>query len=112
MGTIDWEDFEAVELRAGTIRRVEEFPEANKPAYKLWIDFGDDLGEKQSSARITDRYKPEDLVGTQILAVTNFPPKQIGPFTSEVLVTGFVPEDGEVVLARPDEPVPEGTRLK
>lgn len=109
--SISWEDFERVELRAGTIQRVETFPEARNPAYKLWIDFGE-LGVKKSSAQITERYEPEDLEGTQVLAVTNFPPKQIADFQSEVLVTGFVLEDETVVLARPDERIPEGIRLK
>jgi len=109
---ITWDDFEKVDLRVGTIHRVEEFPEAQTPAYKLWIDFGETIGVKQSSAQITDRYDPETLIDTQIIAVTNFPPKQIGPFTSEVLVTGFVLDNDEVVLARPDDSVPDGTKLR
>ena len=108
---ISWQDFEKVELRVGTISSAEEFPEARKPAYKLTIDFGDKIGSKKSSARITDLYKCEDLVGKQIVAVVNFPPKQIGPFISECLVTGFVQEDASVVLAVPDTPANNGSRL-
>ncbi|MFP5501820.1 MAG: tRNA-binding protein [Candidatus Sericytochromatia bacterium] len=110
MDPITWQDFERVELRAGTIIKVEPFPEARRPAYKLWVDFGP-LGVKKSSAQITRLYTPEDLVDTQVLAVVNFPKKQVGKFMSECLVTGFVLEDGEVVLSRPDRPVPDGTRL-
>jgi tRNA-binding protein len=106
--TIDWSDFEKVELRVGTIVEVEEFPEARKPAYKLKIDFGDDIGLRKSSAQITDLYP---LVGRQIVAVVNFPPKQIGPMRSECLVTGFHRADGAVVLAQPDSEVPNGARL-
>jgi tRNA-binding protein len=109
--TISWDDFEQVDLRAGTITRAEPFPEARTPAYKLWIDFGKEIGTLPSSAQITDRYDPEELTGRQVLGVVNFPPKQIGPFQSECLVTGFVLEDDEVVLAGPDDVVPNGTRL-
>jgi len=109
--TIDWDDFERVDLRAGTITRAEPFPEAHTPAYKLWIDFGDEIGTLTSSAQITDRYAVEELEGRQILGVVNFPPKQIGPFRSECLVTGFVLDNNEVVLAGPDAEVPNGTRL-
>jgi len=109
--TIDWDDFEQVDLRAGTITRAEPFPEARTPAYKLWIDFGDEIGTLPSSAQITDRYDLDELEGRQVLGVVNFPPKQIGPFTSECLVTGFVLDDDEVVLAGPDDAVPNGTRL-
>ena len=111
METIDWKDFEKVELRVGTIIEVEEFPEARKPAYKLKIDFGDEIGLRKSSAQITDLYQRDELVGRQIVGVVNFPPKQIGPVRSECLVTGFHREDGAVVLARPDSPVPNGAKL-
>ena len=107
---ITWEDFERVDLRIGTIVRAEPFPEARKPAYKLWVDLGL-LGIKKSSAQLTVRYTPESLVGTQVLAVTNFPPRQVGPFLSEILVTGFIGEDGDVVLARPESPVANGSKL-
>lgn len=111
MPEITWDDFQQVELRAGTIVEAKAFPEARRPAYQLWIDFGEPLGVKKSSAQITALYSLEELVGKQILAVTNFPPKQIGPFRSEVLVTGFVAEDGQVTLAVPDKPVQNGTKL-
>ena len=107
---ISWSDFEQVELRVGTVVRAERFPEARKPAFKLWVDFGE-LGVKQSSAQITSFYSPEQLVGRQVVAVTNFPPKQIGPFRSEVLVTGFTHPEGGVVLIGPDKLVPNGSRL-
>jgi len=111
MTEISWSDFEKVELRAGTIVSVDEFPQARKAAWKLTVDFGDDVGTRQSSAQITDRYSVDKLIGKQILAVINFPPKQIGPFMSECLVTGFVTDDGSVVLAVPDQPVANGLRL-
>lgn len=111
METIEWKDFEKVELRVGRIVRAERFPEARKPAYKLWVDFGEQIGERRSSAQITDLYEPEALVGRLVVAVVNFPPKQIGPMRSECLVTGFHREDGAVVLAVPDAEVPLGARL-
>lgn len=111
MDRIEWDDFERVQLCAGTITAVEPFPEARTPAWKLVIDFGADIGERRSSAQITSLYEREDLVGRQILAVVNFPPKQIGPFLSECLVTGLRRDDGAVVLVSPLEPVPNGARL-
>ena len=108
---ITWNDFTKVELRAGTIIKVEDFPEARKPAYKIFVDFGPQLGVKKSSAQVTKLYTKEDLVGKQIIGVTNFPPKQVGPLMSEFLVTGFVLEDGEVVLSTTDKIIPNGTRL-
>jgi tRNA-binding protein len=111
MQTIEWDDFEKVEIRVGTIIEVEAFPEARKPAYKLRIDFGEDIGLRKSSAQITDLYKQEELLGRQIVAVVNFPPKQIGPMRSECLVTGFAREDGSIVLVAPDSAVPNGAKL-
>ena len=111
MNTITWQDFENVDLRAGTIIRVEDFPKARKPAFKLWIDLGPEIGIKQSSAQITKRYTKEDLINRQVLCVINFPIKQIADFRSEVLTTGFIMPDGEVILAVPDQPVANGTKL-
>jgi len=108
---ITWNDFTKVELRAGTILKVEDFPEARKPAYKIFVDFGPQLGVKKSSAQVTKLYTKEELIGKQIIGVTNFPPKQVGPLMSEFLVTGFVLEDGEVVLSTTDKNIPNGTRL-
>jgi tRNA-binding protein len=109
MKIIDWKDFERVELRVGTIQRIEDFPEARKPAYQAWVDLGD-FGIKKSSAQITDFYSKEDLIGKQVICVTNFTPKQIGPIISEVLITGFVTDSG-VVIAQPERTVPNGTKL-
>lgn len=108
---ITWTQFESVELRAGTIVRVEDFPEARKPAYKLWVDFGPEIGIKQSSAQITVHYTKEELIGKQILGVVNFPPKQIGPFMSEFLCTGLYRDDGSVILAVPEKAVENGAKL-
>ena len=109
--TITWADFERVDLRVGTIVAVDAFPEARKPAWKLTVDFGSEIGLKRSSAQITTHYTAEELVGRQVLAVVNFPPKQIGPFRSEVLVTGFADAEGAIVLAQPERPMPNGARL-
>ncbi len=111
MNTIGWSDFEAVELRVGTVVRVESFPEARKPAYKVWADFGPGIGERKSSAQITAHYAPEDLVGRQIVGVLNFPPRQVGPFMSEFLLTGFADENGRIVIAVPERLVPDGAKL-
>lgn len=109
--TIEWDQFARVEMRAGTVIEANAFPEARKPAYRLKVDFGPELGVLQSSAQITEHYAARELVGRQVMAVVNFPPKQIGPMRSECLVTGFYREDGSVVLAVPDKPVPDGARL-
>lgn len=111
MNTIEWNDFQKVELRVGTIIAAEDFPEARKPAFKLQVDFGNAVGIRKSSAQITDLYDTKSLLGKQVVAVVNFPSKQIGPVMSECLVTGFHREDGAVVLAVPDSKVPDGTRL-
>jgi tRNA-binding protein len=111
MSQIDWKDFQKVELRVGTIVDVQDFPEARSPAYKLQVDFGQEVGIKKSSAQITDLYTKDDLLGKQVVAVVNFPPKQIGPVMSECLVTGFHREDGAVVLAIPDMNLQNGARL-
>lgn len=111
MSEISWDDFASVELRIGTIIEVVEFPEARKPAWKLTVDYGDEVGVRRASAQITDLYNRQDLVGKQIVGVVNLPEKQIGPFMSECLVSGFVQADGSVVLAVPDKPVANGLRL-
>jgi tRNA-binding protein len=108
---IAWANFEQVDLRVGTVVDAAPFPEARQPAYKLWIDFGPQIGIRKSSAQITARYTPEDLVGRQVVAVVNLPRKQVGPIMSEVLVCGFPDANGDIVLAQPDRPVPNGSRL-
>lgn len=109
--TITYDDFARVDIRVGRITRAEPFPEARKPAYKLWIDFGPEIGERRSSAQITRHYTLEELVGRQVLGVVNFPPRQIGPVRSEVLVLGLPDADGEVVLIGPGRDVPLGGRM-
>lgn len=111
MERIEWADFAKVELRVGTIVEAEAFPEARRPAYRLHVDFGEAIGMRKSSAQITELYEPAELIGKQVVAVVNFPPKQIGPMTSECLVTGFHREDDAVVLATPDMAVPNGAKL-
>jgi len=111
MQQIQWSDFERVELRIGTILEVLDFPEARKPAWKLRVDFGPEIGIRQSSAQIVALYGKEELVGRQVIGVVNFPVKQIGPFRSEVLVTGFHDAQGRVVLAMPERAVPNGAKL-
>lgn len=111
MSTISIDDFLAVDIRIGTVTAVEPFPEARKPAYKLTIDFGSEIGTKRSSAQITAHYQPETLLGRQIVAVVNFPPRQIGPFLSEVLCLGFTDSAGKIVLINADKPVPNGAKL-
>jgi tRNA-binding protein len=108
---ITYEQFEAVDIRVGTIIDAQPFPEARKPAVKLFIDFGDDIGVKRSSAQITVHYRCDQLIGRQVCAVVNFPPRQIGPFVSEVLTLGMPDDDGSVVLVRPDFTVPNGGKL-
>lgn len=111
MEEISWNDFEKVALCAGTIIDVQAFPEARKPAYIVTVDFGEKLGTRKSSAQITDLYSMEDLMGRQVVAVVNFPKKQIGPMQSECLITGFYRDDGAVVLAVPEQEIPNGSRL-
>jgi tRNA-binding protein len=111
MPEISWQHFEAVEMRAGTIVEVADFPEARKPAYKITVDFGPSIGLRRTSAQVTTVYTREELLGRQVMGVLNFPPKQIGPVRSEFLLAGFYREDGAVVLAIPDKPVQNGARL-
>lgn len=111
METITYPDFEKVEIRVGTIVDAKPFPQAKKPAIQLWVDFGGTLGVKKSSAQITVHYSPDRLIGRQVMAVVNFPPRQIGPFMSEVLVLGVPDENGAVVLLKPDLHVPDGGRM-
>ena len=108
---IAYDDFAAVDVRVGTVVRAEPFPEARRPAIKMWIDFGPELGERKSSAQVTDHYAPADLVGRQVVAVVNLPARQIGPFRSEVLVLGLPDADGAIVVLAPDQAVPDGGRM-
>ncbi len=111
MDDLSFDDFLKVDIRVGVVTRAEPFPEARKPAIKLWVDFGGDLGVKKSSAQITAHYTPEGLIGKQVMAVVNFPPRQIGPLMSEILVLGLPDDTGEIVLIGPDRPVPNGGRM-
>ncbi|KUJ73363.1 tRNA-binding protein [Ruegeria marisrubri] len=111
MNEISFDDFLKVDIRVGEVIRAEPYPEARKPAIKMWIDFGDEIGERKTSAQVTAHYTPESLVGRQVLAVVNFPPRQIGRFMSEVLVLGLPDENGEIVLIGPDGKVPLGGRM-
>lgn len=111
MAEITWQQFEMVEMRAGTIVSVEDFPEARKPAYRIAVDFGPEIGIRRTSAQVTTVYAKEDLVGRQVMGVVNFPPKQIGPVRSEFLLTGFYRDDGAVILAVPERRVQDGARL-
>ncbi|KPA20922.1 MULTISPECIES: tRNA-binding protein [unclassified Shimia] len=111
MAEIDFDAFLKVDIRVGTVTRAEPYPEARKPAIKLWVDFGGDIGERKSSAQITKHYEPEQLIGKQVMAVVNFPPRQIGKFMSEILVLGLPDADGEIVLIGPDKDVPAGGRM-
>ncbi|NPD19646.1 tRNA-binding protein [Alterinioella nitratireducens] len=108
---IGFDDFLKVDIRVGTVTRAEPFPEARKPAIKLWVDFGGEIGERKSSAQITAHYTPEALIGRQVMAVVNFPARQIGPMRSEILVLGLPDAEGEIVLIGPDHPVPTGGRM-
>lgn len=111
MSEISFDDFLKVDIRVGRVTRAEPYPEARKPAIKMWIDFGDEIGERKTSAQVTAHYNPAGLVGKQVMAVVNFPPRQIGRFMSEVLVLGLPDENGEVVLIGPDQAVPQGGRM-
>ncbi len=108
---IEFDDFMKVDIRVGRVVRAEPFPEARKPAIKLWVDFGEEIGERKSSAQLTAHYTPESLVGRQVMAVVNFPPRQIGPVRSEILVLGVSDAEGGIVLLAPDQEVPEGARM-
>lgn len=110
-GDLSFDEFLRVDIRAGTITRAEPYPEARKPAIKLWVEFGGEIGEKKSSAQITAHYTPEMLIGRQVMAVVNFPPRQIGKFMSEILVLGAPDGEGEVILLRPDQQIPNGARM-
>ncbi|WP_075350003.1 tRNA-binding protein [Algoriphagus marinus] len=111
MQTIDYEDFEKIDLRVGTIVKAENFEKARKPAYKIWVDLGEDVGIKKSSAQITDYYQIDDLIGRQVVCVCNFKPRQIADFMSEVLVTGFLASGGGVILTSVERTVPNGAKL-
>lgn len=111
MAEISFDDFMKVDIRVGVVTRAEPFPEARKPAIKLWVDFGPEIGTRKSSAQITVHYDPDTLIGRQVMGVVNFPPRQIGPVRSEVLILGFADGDGAIVLAAPDHDVPPGARL-
>ena len=111
MADITYDDFLNVDIRVGTVIRAEPFPEARKPAIKMWIDFGDEIGVRKTSAQVTAHYTPEQLVGKQVMGVVNFPPRQIGPFMSEVLVLGLSDTNGDIVLLGPDRSIPNGERM-
>ncbi len=112
MSDISFDDFLKVDMRVGRVIRTAPFPEARKPAIKMWIDFGPEIGERKSSAQVTHHYDTGNLIGREVVAVVNFPPRQIGPFRSEVLVLGASDADGGIVLLAPDQEVPEGTRIE
>tara|TARA_R110002110_G_scaffold269072_3_gene484751 strand:- start:354 stop:692 length:339 start_codon:yes stop_codon:yes gene_type:complete len=111
VGDVTFDDFLKVDVRVGTVVRAEPFPEARNPAIKMWVDFGDEIGERKTSAQVTVHYTPDDLIGRQVMAVVNFPPRQIGKFMSEILVLGFPDAQGAIVLATPDQQVPNGGRM-
>lgn len=111
MADVTFDDFLKVDVRVGTVVRAEPFPEARNPAIKIWVDFGDEIGERKTSAQVTVHYTPDDLIGRQVMAVVNFPPRQIGKFMSEILILGFPDAQGAIVLATPDQQVPNGGRM-